>query len=80
MTDREWSGVWLSNEPFDQVERSEALLEVRLDLTENDLADFEWIEEGKGYREWLVPAIINPTITEIQLLDYWEEKLVRRSE
>jgi hypothetical protein len=21
-----------------------------------DLAPFEWVEEGKGYREWLVPA------------------------
>jgi hypothetical protein len=20
------------------------------------LADYEWIEDGKGYREWLVPA------------------------
>jgi len=26
-----------------------------------DLAEYEWIEEGKPYREWLVPAaLINP--------------------
>jgi hypothetical protein len=38
----------------------ETLLYVTLDCTETDLAEFEWVEEGKPYREWLMPAeIIN---------------------
>jgi hypothetical protein len=32
----------------------EVLLEVSLKLSENELAE-EWIEEGKAYREWLIP-------------------------
>lgn len=80
MTDREWSGVCLSDEPFGELEYCEALLRVDLNLSEHGLADYEWIEEGKGYREWLVPAaILNPAITEIRFLDFWEE-LVRRCE
>jgi hypothetical protein len=32
------------------------LLEVNTDMTESEIAQYEWIEEGKGYREFLVPA------------------------
>lgn len=33
-----------------------ALLEVTLDVTEEEMARFEWVEDGKSYREFLVPA------------------------
>jgi len=37
---------------------------VTVDLAEEDLADYEWIEESKAYREWLVSApIVNPHMT-----------------
>ena len=60
LTDREFSGVWLSAEPFDCNEGAvgDTLLCVDLDCAESDLADFEWIEEGKTKREWLIPAEI----------------------
>jgi hypothetical protein len=29
-----------------------------IEVFESDLAEFEWIEEFKGYREFLVPASI----------------------
>jgi hypothetical protein len=36
------------------------VLEIGLDLPEAAIADYEWIEPGKGYGEWLIPAkIIN---------------------
>jgi hypothetical protein len=60
-TDRLWSGVWLADRPLDinDTDRSaEAVLEVSLNTTEAALAEYEWVEEGKDYREWLIPAQI----------------------
>jgi hypothetical protein len=31
---------------------------VQLDMRDADLAWYEWVEEGKGYREWLLPAAL----------------------
>lgn len=58
LTDREWRGVWLSNDG-DGVFIPDAppvLLAVDLDVGADELAAFEWVEEGRAYREWLVPA------------------------
>ena len=56
LTDRQWRGVWLSDIPLDidQGARGGVLLQVQLppDLVEQ----YEWKEEGKPYREFLVPA------------------------
>jgi hypothetical protein len=57
------TGVWLSDWPLDMNEgaKGDTLLEVILD--EEPISDYEWIEEGKTYREWLVPAsLINPVM------------------
>jgi hypothetical protein len=58
MTSQLHTGVWLSDTPLDENEGacSEALLVLQLD--EVTVAHFEWIEDGKGYREFLVPAAI----------------------
>ncbi len=60
MTSHAYTGVWLSNVPLDENEgaSSEALLRVSLNLSEDDLAQYEWVEECKGYREWLIPASV----------------------
>ena len=66
MTFHEFSGVWLSNMPLDANEgaKGDVLLQVRLPLPESAIAQYEWIEEFKPYREWLVPAaVINPIMT-----------------
>lgn len=63
MTEHEYTGIWLSNVPLDANEgtKGDILLRVRLPLPESAIAQYEWIEEGKPYREWLVPAdLINP--------------------
>lgn len=60
---QECTGVWLSNVPLDANEgtKGDVLLQVRLPLPESAIAQYEWIEEVKPYREWLVPAaFINP--------------------
>lgn len=72
LTEQEWSGVWLSDRPLDANEGAEGahLLELTIDATESDLADYEWIEEDKTYREWLVPAaVLNPRIRSVREID-----------
>ena len=58
MTDREHTGVWLSNVPLDINEGAvgDVLLKVSLDVSETEISDYEWVEELKPYREWLAPA------------------------
>lgn len=53
--------MWLSDVPLDANEGAfgDALLAVRFaagDLAE--LTNYEWLEDGKPYREWLVPAAL----------------------
>jgi len=70
LTDREHAGVWLSDRPLDANEdvNADTLLEVLIDP--DSLADYEWVEEGKPYREWLVPAVIlNRCIKAIRVLE-----------
>jgi len=43
---------------------------LQLDLPEQTIADYEWIEDGKTYREWLVPArLINEQASGLCLVD-----------
>jgi hypothetical protein len=59
LTDCLHNGVWLSNVPLDCNEgaKCDDLLEVELDAKESDLSEYEWAEEGKSHREWLIPAV-----------------------
>lgn len=64
-TTSEHSGVWLSNVPLDENEGAfgDVLLEITVSLTEAEVSEYEWVEEGKGYREFQIPAeLINPTM------------------
>lgn len=60
MTDRVWSGVWLSDRPLDVGEGGvfsgprTVLLHIHIDATK--VEPHEWIEEDRPYREFLVPA------------------------
>ena len=59
LTDREWKGVWLSDVPLDINDgpSGDVLLEINLDMPDHDLSEkYEWIEDGKTEREFLVPA------------------------
>jgi len=69
LTDSLHTGVWLSDRPLEGNLGPETFLEVNLDVPEEQMSNWEWVEEGKGYREWLVPAdIINrhATIRQVQ--------------
>lgn len=63
--------MWLSDEPLDCNEGAEGdtVLEITLASTEAAIQEFEWVEEGKTYREWLVPAAtLNPLIESIRIV------------
>jgi hypothetical protein len=67
-------GVWLSNMPLDCNEGAKGDQLLCLELDEQAIAEFEWIEEGKGYREWCIPAqIINERAIGLRLVDGDEE-------
>jgi hypothetical protein len=65
-----YRGVWLCDRPFDAAPLADNTWGVVLELSIPEaepleeggepLAYWEWVEEGKGYREFLVPsAIVN---------------------
>ena len=56
LTVNEYRGVWLGDLPMDPNEGASGDVLFVLDIPEQVLKPFEWIEEGKPYREFLVPA------------------------
>jgi hypothetical protein len=60
MTDQYFTGVWLSDRPLDANEGAsgDTVLAVTFSVPLSALAQYEWIEEGKTHREWLVPAAV----------------------
>jgi hypothetical protein len=56
MTDRPWSGVWLSDRPLDANEGAKGDTVLVIEMPEDEVLSYEWVEEGKPYREFLVPA------------------------
>lgn len=58
MTDIEHRGVWLSDAPLDCNEGAYGSTVLDLEIPSRIIDIFEWKEEGKTYREFLVPAAI----------------------
>ena len=48
--------MWVSDEPLTVNEGAPGDTLVVLDIPESVVANYEWIEEGRGFREFLVPA------------------------
>jgi len=71
MTDREFEGVWMSLYPFDGNEGAfgDAVLEIRISLSADELDFYEWVEEGKRDREWLIPAALLNSKAVVRLVD-----------
>jgi hypothetical protein len=75
MTTRLHSGVWVSDQPLDENEGAcgNALIRIELAKDESEIASFEWIEDGKPYREWLVPAALLNEFGKIEIQEIDEE-------
>jgi hypothetical protein len=79
MTDRLWTGVWLSDRPLHGADGApgDAVVEVRLSLSLVALHQYEWVNEGPGhYREWLVPASLIRDQGNVRLLSDQEVDLL----
>ena len=61
----------MSNRPLDNREGAsgEALLQVEVE--EPLIAAYEWVAEGKPYREWLIPADVLNGLGKVKLADPW---------
>jgi len=77
---QEWTGIWVSSEPLDWSQRQyldDGITLFAIEIPEEDISDLEWVEEGKAYREWLVPAaLLNsygpPVVTD----DYEDDEII----
>lgn len=59
LTMNEYTGVWVSDSPLSINEMYlEPDVYFRMTVPQDVIADYEWIQEHKGFREWLVPATI----------------------
>lgn len=49
-------GVWVADRSLDENESAEGDVVLVVEAPERAVVPFEWIEEGKTYREFLIPA------------------------
>lgn len=56
LTNEICGGVWLSDRPLDVNEGADGDTLLFLEIPEDVVGKYEWIEDGKTYREFLVPA------------------------
>ena len=68
-------GVWLSDRPLDAADCIDGDTLLKIEIPETLLVDYEWIEDGKHYREWLIPAeVVNacgpPAVCEDEEAEY----------
>ena len=58
LTKNPYRGVWVSDEPLNVSDGAcgDTLLRIDFKGDEAEIAEHEWREEGKGFREWLIPA------------------------
>jgi len=54
----EFSGVWFSDVPLDSNEGAKGDVVLVVNMPARVFARYEWVEEGKPYRELLIPAAI----------------------
>jgi hypothetical protein len=70
LSNRLWTGVWLSSIPlYGNSSRDDALLMVKLELDQRELARWEWTAEGGPHREWLMPAGLLNRCATVEVLD-----------
>src|SRR5438093_4209336 len=56
MTEQTWRGVWVSDRPLDINEGAAGDYLLVLKIPDHVFCEYEWVEEGKPYREALIPA------------------------
>jgi hypothetical protein len=74
LTGLQWKGVWMSDAPLDPNEgvKGITVLVIQTDLSLGAFASYEWVEEGKPYREWLIPASLLNSSCKVSMLETQE--------
>ena len=57
LTDQQHTGVWVSTEPFDGYDGDASTL-FAIEIPEDVMGEFEWVQPGMRLREFLVPAAL----------------------
>jgi hypothetical protein len=73
MTNIEHEGVWLSDRPLEESEGACGVMLLTVEVPAHVVEPYEWIEEGKGYREFLVPAALLNAQGKVTIADETEE-------
>jgi hypothetical protein len=58
MTKNVYTGVWVSDVPLDANEGALGETLTEMEIPEELFEQFEWVEDGKPYREALIPAAL----------------------
>ena len=69
LTDITHNGVWLSDRPLSIFEGAKGDGLVSLEIPDDVLAEYEWGEDGKPYREFLIPAVTVNSYEPPELVD-----------
>jgi hypothetical protein len=72
LTDRVWKGVWLADRPLDVNDGAagDTVVEVDLNLTDEELDNWEWKGETKSFREFLISAeLVNSRVVSKRIMD-----------
>ena len=56
LTSNSYTGVWFSDKPLDVNEGANGDVVLTIEMPEKVFMEHEWVEDGKGYREALIPA------------------------
>ena len=67
------TGIFFSNVVLDENEGVSSETYFVLDIPDIELTNYEWLEEGKGYREWCVPADLANLYLVDRTVYSWEE-------
>lgn len=52
------TGVWFADRPLDINDGADGDTLLAIEMPEEVIREYEWIEERKSYREWLIPAAL----------------------
>lgn len=73
MTGTEHEGVWLSDRPLDANEGQWGVMLLAVEVPAHVVEPYEWVEEGKSYREFLAPAALLNAQGKVTIADETEE-------
>jgi hypothetical protein len=71
----EWTGVWLSDSPLDEQSGGESGDAISVQIPDEIIEPYEWVDEHGGYREFLVPAEILNRYARTVIRDWNEDAL-----